>query len=133
MNFICLTDIDECQSSPCFHGDCTDHVNFYSCRCYAGYTGTQCQIGRVLFFILKLPFYISRHFVWTTFHIWSIVPDIDECASSPCLFGNCTDQVNRYVCNCVAGYTGYICDTGTCIYVFIFCVPKVSFSKCSSI
>lgn len=62
MNFICLTDIDECQSSPCFHGDCTDHVNFYSCRCYAGYTGTQCQIGRVLFFILKLPYYISRHF-----------------------------------------------------------------------
>lgn len=57
----------------------------------------------------------------------SFVPDIDECASSPCLFGNCTDRVNRYVCNCVPGYTGFICDTGTCIYVFIFLCSKALF------
>ena len=42
-----MTDIDECQSSPCFHGNCSDAVNYYTCYCFAGYTGTNCNIGMV--------------------------------------------------------------------------------------
>lgn len=62
MNVICLTDINECQSSPCFHGDCTDHVNSYSCHCYPGYTGTQCQIGKSICVHSKIALIHNRHF-----------------------------------------------------------------------
>ena len=37
--------------------------------------------------------------------------DIDECASEPCIHGECDDQVNGYVCECIDGYTGVICDS----------------------
>ena len=40
------------------------------------------------------------------------IVDIDECASDPCANGgNCTDQVNKYNCSCVAGYDGNRCQT----------------------
>lgn len=38
--------------------------------------------------------------------------DVDECESSPCVQGNCTDQVDGYVCECFPGYRGPNCDTG---------------------
>ena len=40
-----ISDIDECQSSPCVHGKCTDLRNMYTCTCDAGYTGTLCETG----------------------------------------------------------------------------------------
>lgn len=43
--FISYLDIDECQSSPCIHGNCSDHHNQYICHCQAGYTGNNCQTG----------------------------------------------------------------------------------------
>ena len=39
-------------------------------------------------------------------------PDINECLSSPCVFGaTCEDVVNGYVCHCAPGYTGTQCET----------------------
>ena len=36
----CETNIDECESIPCYHnGTCDDDVNRYDCTCYDGYTG----------------------------------------------------------------------------------------------
>ena len=40
-----VADINECQSSPCIHGNCTDHVNMYTCGCFPGYTGSNCEKG----------------------------------------------------------------------------------------
>ena len=39
--------------------------------------------------------------------------DIDECLGISCHNGGtCTDGVNEYTCECVAGYTGMNCETG---------------------
>ena len=37
--------------------------------------------------------------------------DLNECASNPCKGGStCQDRVNGYLCLCVPGYTGVLCD-----------------------
>jgi len=39
--------------------------------------------------------------------------EIDECASNPCVNGgNCTDHLNRFKCECPAGYEGLTCLEG---------------------
>ena len=48
--------------------------------------------------------------------------DIDECATIPCQNGgSCTDQVNGYTCNCIAGYDGINCETGNNALLFQIC------------
>jgi hypothetical protein len=38
---------------------------------------------------------------------------MDECSSHPCQNGGmCLDLINKYECQCVAGYQGYLCETG---------------------
>ncbi|XP_065942673.1 fibropellin-3 isoform X2 [Magallana gigas] len=73
--------IDECISSPCMHGNCSNEYLHYVCICQPGYTGINCEI------------------------------EIDECQSSPCIHGSCIDQLNHYTCHCEPGYTGYNCQT----------------------
>lgn len=41
-----------------------------------------------------------------------IFADFQECDSSPCVNGTCTDLVNNYHCNCTPGFYGIDCDTG---------------------
>eukprot|EP00058_Branchiostoma_floridae_P016209 XP_002601697.1 hypothetical protein BRAFLDRAFT_94577 [Branchiostoma floridae] len=74
------TDFDECESSPCAHGTCTDVFNGYTCVCEAGWDGTECNIN------------------------------IDECASNPCQHGTCNDLVNAYSCSCEPGWTNDTCN-----------------------
>ena len=48
--FFSFTDINECSPNPCqYGGTCTDGVNTYLCTCVAGYTGTTCATGMIMF------------------------------------------------------------------------------------
>ena len=41
-----VTDIDECESSPCLNGGtCMDEVNGYNCTCILGWEGDMCEIS----------------------------------------------------------------------------------------
>ena len=78
-------------------GTCVDGIGNYSCMCASGWTGRRCR------------------------------EEIDECLSSPCLYGKCDDDIGRYFCSCKKGFTGsncetniddcasLPCDSGTCI------------------
>ena len=39
-----VADVDECISSPCQNGgNCSDHLNGYTCHCVDGYDGANCE------------------------------------------------------------------------------------------
>jgi len=86
----CEIDLDECASYPCLSGTtCIDGVFVYQCVCSGGLSGYNCEV------------------------------DIDECESKPCMnAATCTDSNDNgaritkdiYVCTCVAGFSGDICD-----------------------
>ena len=57
-----------------------------------------------LFHVRTTVFYRTTYFV----------SDVDVCSSNPCENGGtCMDGINEYSCQCVAGYTGANCETGS--------------------
>uniref|UniRef100_A0A8C8RME7 Uncharacterized protein n=1 Tax=Pelusios castaneus TaxID=367368 RepID=A0A8C8RME7_9SAUR len=125
----CASDLDECRSSPCVHGDCVDSVADFQCECFRGYIGKTCAINVddcvrhqclnggtcvdgvysyscrcpenvLLFQLILLPF-SSRCQI-----------NINECEPNPCQNGGtCQDSVNKYECVCSANYNGERCDS----------------------
>ncbi|XP_072168039.1 uncharacterized protein [Diadema setosum] len=74
--------IDECMSDPCLNGaTCIDGINGFTCMCALDFTGNRCE------------------------------NDINQCASSPCVYGICVDGTGMYICVCEAGFTGVNCQT----------------------
>ena len=65
-----VSDIDECLSDPCVHGNCTDLVNGYKCTCEDWYGGTNCRLSMLLVFLRCACFvYLLYCFVLCTF-LW---------------------------------------------------------------
>jgi len=65
---------------PCANnGTCIDQHNNYTCKCEAGFTGTNCYIN------------------------------IDDCIGKSCNNGTCIDGINDHSCVCHDGYTGVDC------------------------
>ncbi|XP_052697611.1 sushi, nidogen and EGF-like domain-containing protein 1 [Crassostrea angulata] len=62
--------VDDCISSPCIYGNCSNEYRHYVCVCEPGYTRVDCEI------------------------------DIDECPSSPYIHKSCLDHLNQYTRQC---------------------------------
>ena len=45
---IIYEDIDDCLSSPCDHGTCSDAFNDYICTCDPGWDGKECRHSKTL-------------------------------------------------------------------------------------
>ena len=79
----CDINIDECETTGCVNGECTDLVDAFQCDCYPGWTGARCEM------------------------------DIDYCQPQPCdSTGSlqCNDRNTTYTCECIFGFTGYNCS-----------------------
>ena len=54
--------------------------------------------------------------------------DIGECTSAPCQNnGTCVDEINAFICICMSGYTGDVCETSENYFLldvktFSYCV-----------
>ncbi|NXV12248.1 CRUM1 protein, partial [Cepphus grylle] len=78
---LCESNLDDCQSSPCVHGDCVDAVADFQCECFRGFIGKRCDIN------------------------------VDDCVRHQCLNGaTCIDEVYGYSCKCPPQYSGPRCD-----------------------
>jgi hypothetical protein len=85
----CDYDINECTTytHQCAnHALCSNTAGSYTCACNIGYTGDGMAQG-------------------------GGCRDIDDCASDPCDYGECTDVgAAAYRCTCQEGYTDFNCD-----------------------
>lgn len=44
----CFVDVNECEDiNPCVHGSCTNNDGGYSCNCESGWTGQNCDEGKM--------------------------------------------------------------------------------------
>ena len=83
-----------------------------------------------------LPLCIKSFIFLIVFHLRNyLFTDINECDSNPCQHGaTCVNDVNRFQCTCMPGYSGALCENGKAphsrsIHLFLVAPVKLSEEK----
>ena len=59
--FFAKIDFDECSSDACKNGaTCEDLINGFKCRCPAGFSGTNCEIGMYHYMLSRIFLYCLK-------------------------------------------------------------------------
>lgn len=100
-------------------GTCsTPDFNMYECACPEGTSGTNCEIGKVLWCTKVDKKQLNNFKFCDIYKFIFVCIDEDECVSEPCFNGGtCIDSLNSYTCKCAQGFTGSLCKTGLFFYV----------------
>ena len=114
--------LDKCRMEPCkYFQDCVDSLRF------SGYNNT-ILAGNISFTSLIYTQSYSCSCPPGYLHDWhseSCRIEVDECASSPCLYGGtCHDALAGYTCTCLNGTTGKNCETFCPSSQCNFCQPN---------
>ena len=123
----CEEQIDECASAPCQNSArCEDGIDAYSCVCTSGWIGEDCdqavnacdrssntcdrEHGECI--STGPGTHVCQCDVgYQTRDQGSTCTNVDECRSMPCLNGGrCTDEIDSYLCECIAGIAGVNCE-----------------------
>ena len=116
---VLCTEIDECLSHPCQNnatcmdlldtdGDCPTCFEGYNCSCDVGVGG------------------IYEKGLYSGFEGFNCEINIDECLSSPCVRGNCSDRIAAYHCTCPGGWEGHNCNEDIDECRSSPCMPRTS-------
>uniref|UniRef100_A0A452S9M8 Fibrillin 3 n=1 Tax=Ursus americanus TaxID=9643 RepID=A0A452S9M8_URSAM len=112
------TDVDECVSSPCHHGDCVNTPGSYHCRCHEGFqatsarqacvdhnecaTTTTCANGVCINEDGSFTCLCKSGFLLAPSGRYCV--DIDECRTPGiCINGHCTNTEGSFRCHCLGG------------------------------
>lgn len=114
-----LLDVNECSLHACKNnGTCQNTNGSFTCNCTSGFRGPSCNEGmqcifRNLFGAIKNPINFHNDYNNAILYFLHIIADVNECLSSPC--GNnslCVNTYGGFVCVCLYGYHGDLCETG---------------------
>ena len=64
-----------------------------------------------MYYLLDYTVYLCSTMGWGTYSN-TFLPDIDYCASGPCVHGSCYEEDNSPVCVCTFQYEGVFCEAG---------------------
>jgi hypothetical protein len=70
----------------------------------------QCDLHVKCLFVVYKNTWTS--YVYTYWRVFSFFTDVNECASNPCVHGNCRHNIVSYMCQCDSGYDGVNCHLG---------------------
>ena len=100
-------EFNNCHPDPCMNGTCMDQENSYTCSCFDGYKGTNCD-GKICICIYVI---VSAVLFYISFSIFSEINPV--CFNITCQNGGSCVYINETknaACVCFNNFVGEFCE-----------------------